>query len=133
MLKHLAILVQHHAIVGIGDDTRSRINPSDGLLHPVQRDQSQQRRTTAALGCSGCGSTEMVIFENARLEPSFHLAAEHRRRLHVGQKGLMLNPIEALRYIQLERILRSKPNGKEDGSNGIMAGSSWAKAIGLPR
>ena len=43
MLKHLAILVQHHAIIGIGDDTSSRVDPSDGLLHPMQRDQRQER------------------------------------------------------------------------------------------
>jgi hypothetical protein len=44
----------------------------------------------------------------------------------------MINPIEALRNVQLERLWRSIPDRREDGSNGIMAGPSWAKAIGLP-
>jgi hypothetical protein len=132
MLKHLAILVQHHTIIGIGDDTSSRVNSRDGFLHPVQRDQSQQRRTTAALGCPGCGSREMVIFENTRFEPGLYLAVDHRRRLHFGQKGLMVNPIEALRNVQLERLLRPILDRVKDGSDGILTGSSWAKAIGVP-
>src|SRR5262245_59179935 len=32
---------------------------------------------------------------------------------------------------KFERILRSKPDGGKDGSDGIMAGPSWAKAIGV--
>ena len=39
--------------------------------------------------------------------------------------------IEAFRDIQFERILRPKPDGGKDGSDGIMAGPSWAKAIGV--
>jgi hypothetical protein len=41
----------------------------------------------------------------------------------------VINPIEALGYIEFERMLRSKPDRREDRSNGIMAGPSWTKAI----
>ena len=73
----------------------------------------------------------MVIFENARFEPGLQLSADPRGRLHFRQECLMIDPIEALRNIQFERMLRSKPDGGEDGSDGIMAGPSWAKAIGV--
>jgi hypothetical protein len=43
----------------------------------------------------------------------------------------MIDPIEALRDIQFERLLRPKPDGGKDGADGIMAGPSWAKAIGV--
>jgi hypothetical protein len=43
----------------------------------------------------------------------------------------MIDPIEALRDIQFERLLRPQPDGGKDGSDGIMAGPSWAKAIGV--
>ena len=39
--------------------------------------------------------------------------------------------IEAFCDIQFERILRPKPDGGKNGSDGIMAGPSWAKAIGV--
>ena len=35
MLKHLAIFVKHHAIIGVGDDTGVRVDPGDGLIHAV--------------------------------------------------------------------------------------------------
>lgn len=73
----------------------------------------------------------MAIFENPRFEPGFQLSADPRGRLHFRQECLMIDPIEALRNIQFERILRSKPDGGKDGSDGIMAGPSWAKAIGV--
>ena len=38
---------------------------------------------------------------------------------------------EAFRNIQFERMLRAKPDGGKDGSDGIVAGPSWAKAIGV--
>ena len=39
--------------------------------------------------------------------------------------------IEAFCDIQCKRILRPKPDGGKNGSDGIMAGPSWAKAIGV--
>jgi hypothetical protein len=39
--------------------------------------------------------------------------------------------IEVFRYIDLERILRSKSDTVEEGSDGIVAGASRAKAIGM--
>jgi hypothetical protein len=73
----------------------------------------------------------VVIFQDARLEPGFQLAADQGRGLHFGQEGLMINPIEACGDIEFSRILRPIPNRREDRSNGIMAGPSWAKALGL--
>ena len=43
MLKHLALLVEYHTIIGIGDDTGVWVDAGDGLVHPMQRDQRQQR------------------------------------------------------------------------------------------
>ncbi len=43
MLKHLALLVEYHTIIGIGDDTGVWGDAGDGLVHPMQRDQRQQR------------------------------------------------------------------------------------------
>src|SRR6266568_7138408 len=41
--------------------------------------------------------------------------------------------IEAFRDIELERVLRPKPDTVEERSNGIVAGASRAKAIGMRR
>jgi hypothetical protein len=43
----------------------------------------------------------------------------------------MIDPSEAFRNIQFERMWRSKPDGGKDRSDGIMAGPSWAKALGV--
>jgi hypothetical protein len=43
----------------------------------------------------------------------------------------VIDPIEALGYIDFERILRSISHRREDGSDGIMTGPSGAKAIGM--
>src|SRR5262249_3027123 len=64
---------------------------------------------------------------NTRFEPGFQLAAEPRGRLHFRQECLMVDPIEAFCDIQFKRILRPKPDGGKNGSDGIMAGPSWAK------
>jgi hypothetical protein len=85
VLKHLAILVQHHTVIGIGDDPSVRGDLGDGLLHPMQRDQSQERRTAAALWHAGRGGRENVLFQEARLEPGFELSADDGRRLRFGQ------------------------------------------------
>ena len=45
----------------------------------------------------------------------------------------MIDPVEAFRNIDFERILRPKPDAVKDGSDGILAGPSWAKAIGMRR
>ena len=73
----------------------------------------------------------MIIFQDARFEPGFQLSADPRGRLHCRHECLMIDPIEAFRNIQFERMLRSKPDGGAEGSDGIMAGPSWAKAIGV--
>ena len=73
----------------------------------------------------------MAIFENTRCEPGCQLSADPRGRLHFRQECLMIDPIEALRDIQFERLLRPKPDGGKDGADGIMAGPSWAKALGV--
>jgi hypothetical protein len=43
----------------------------------------------------------------------------------------MVDPIEAFSHVDFERILRSIPNRRKDGSDGIMTGPSGAKAIGM--
>ena len=45
----------------------------------------------------------------------------------------MVDAVEAFRDIDLERILRSKSDTVEEGSDGIVAGASRAKAIGMWR
>ena len=42
MLKDLTILVEHHAIIRIRDDTSLRVHTGDRLIHPMQGDQGQQ-------------------------------------------------------------------------------------------
>jgi len=51
--------------------------------------------------------------------------------LHGFLKEASTCRIEAFCSIQFERIVRPKPDGGEEGSDGIMAGSSWAKARGV--
>jgi hypothetical protein len=36
VLKHLAIFMEPHAIIGIGDDTGVRVDPGASLIHAVQ-------------------------------------------------------------------------------------------------
>src|SRR4030095_15922995 len=45
----------------------------------------------------------------------------------------MVDTIEAFGDVEFERILRSIPNRGEDRSDGIVAGPSWTKAIGVRR
>src|SRR2546426_391462 len=45
----------------------------------------------------------------------------------------MIDAVEAFRDIELERVLRPKPDTVEERSNGIVAGASRAKAIGMRR
>ena len=131
VLKHLTLFVEHHAIISVGDDTGVRVDPSDGLVHPMPRDQHQERCTAAALGRPCGGGRQVAIVEHTRLEPGFQLSADPRGCLHFRQECLMIDPIEAFRNIQFERMLRSKPDGGKDGSDGIMAGPSWATALGV--
>jgi hypothetical protein len=59
------------------------------------------------------------------------LSAAPRGGLHFRQECLLIDPIEAFGDIQFERILRPKPDGGKNGADGIMAGPSWAQAIGV--
>ena len=43
VLKHLSLLVEHHTIIGISDDPGMWVDAGDGLVHPMQRDQRQER------------------------------------------------------------------------------------------
>jgi hypothetical protein len=43
VLKHLSLFVEPHTIVGRGDDTGVWGDAGDGLGHPMQRDQRQER------------------------------------------------------------------------------------------
>jgi hypothetical protein len=45
----------------------------------------------------------------------------------------VIDAIEAFGDIDFERILRPKSHCRKDSSDGIMAGPSWAKAIGMGR
>ena len=45
----------------------------------------------------------------------------------------MIDAVEALRDIERERVLRPKPDTVEEGSDGIVAGASRAKARGMRR
>ena len=85
MFKHLAVLVQHHAIIGVGDNPSLRVELGDGLMHPMEGNQRQQWCTTAALGRSSGGRTEVISFQDARLKPSFELSANAGGSLNFGQ------------------------------------------------
>ena len=43
VLKHLSLFVEYHTIIGISDDTGLWVDAGDGLVHPMQRDQRQER------------------------------------------------------------------------------------------
>ena len=45
----------------------------------------------------------------------------------------MIDAVEAFRDIELQRVLRPKSDTVEEGSDGIVAGASRAKAIGMRR
>jgi hypothetical protein len=73
----------------------------------------------------------VISFQDARLKPSFELSMNAGGSLNFSQQGLMVDPIEAFGNVDFERILRSIPNRRKDGSDGIMTGPSGAKAIGM--
>ncbi len=73
----------------------------------------------------------MAIVEHTRFEPGFELSAEPRGGLHFRPACLMIDPIEAFCDIQFEGLWRPKPDGGQNGSEGIMAGPSWAEALGV--
>ena len=73
VLKDLAVFMQHHTIVGISNDTSVRVDPGDGVVHPMQGNQGQQRGDTSPLW-RPCGSgIELVLFQDTRFQPSFEL------------------------------------------------------------
>jgi hypothetical protein len=133
MLQDLTVLMQHHTVIRIGDDTGLRVHFGDGFVHPMQGNQGQQGRKTAALRRPCGGGHEVAILENPRLEPGFDLATEARGRLHFGQEGRMTDTVETLGNIHFQCILGPKPNTQKDGFDRIPAGASWAKAIGMWR
>ena len=109
-----------------------RIDPYPGDADPEKKSLQLCRGSGAtALGRPGGGGRKVAIVENTRFEPGFQLAADPRGCLHFRQECLMVDPIEAFCDIQFKRILRPKPDGGKNGSDGIMAGPSWAKAIGV--
>ena len=75
----------------------------------------------------------MAIFHDPRLEPGFELPTDARGCLCFGQEGRMIDAVEAFRDVNFQRVLRPKPDAVEDGFDGIPAGTSWAKAIGMRR
>jgi hypothetical protein len=129
--KHLAVLVQPHAIIGVGDNPRLRVALGAGLMPPMEGNQRQPWCTAAALGRSSGGRPEVISFQDARLKPSFALATNAGGSLHFSQQGLMVDPIEAFGNVDFARILRSIPHRRQDGSDGIMTGPSGAKARGM--
>ena len=84
VLQDLTVFMEHDAVIRIGDDTSSRVNLGDRLLHPMQGNQGQQRGATPALGRTGLGGKEVVIFHDPRFEPSFKLLTDHRGGLDFG-------------------------------------------------
>ena len=75
----------------------------------------------------------MAVFEDPCLEPGFELPTEAGGYPCFGQEGCMIDAVEAFRDVNFQRILRPKPDRVEDGFDGIPAGTSWAKAIGMRR
>ena len=39
VLKDRAVLMEYHAVIGIGDDPSARVDVGDGLVHAMQGDQ----------------------------------------------------------------------------------------------
>ena len=39
MLKDRAVLMEYHAVIGIGDDPSAWVDVGDGLVHTMQSDQ----------------------------------------------------------------------------------------------
>ena len=79
-----------------------------------------------------CGAgKELAIFHDPRLEPGFDLATDARGRLRFGQQRRMTDAIETFRNIDFQHVLGPKDNTLEDRFDGIPAGASGAKAIGM--
>jgi len=131
VLKPLSLCVEHHTIIGRDDDTGMWVDAGHGLVQPMQRHQRQERCMATALGRPCGGGSKVALFEQTRCEPGVQLAAEPRGCLHLRPECLRIAPIEALRTIQVERMVRSKPEGGQEGSEGIRAGPSWAQASGV--
>jgi hypothetical protein len=131
MLQDLTVLMQHYTVIRVGDDTGLRVHFGDGFVQPVQGNQGQQGRNTAALRRPCSGGHAVAIFEDARCEPGFDLTTDTRGRLRFGQEGRMTDTVEALGNIQFQRVLGPKPNTEKNGFDRIPAGASWAKAVGM--
>jgi hypothetical protein len=82
---------------------------------------------------AGRGGREVVIFQDTRFEPGFELSASNASRRRFGQEGCLIDAVEALGDSSLARLLRLKSERVEDGSDGVPAGASRAKAIGMRR
>jgi len=39
VFENLTVLMQHHAVIGIGNDTGLRVHVSNGVVHPMQGNQ----------------------------------------------------------------------------------------------
>jgi hypothetical protein len=131
VLKHLSLFVEPHPSIGRGDDTGVWGDAGDGLVHPMQRDQRQERCTAPALGRPCGGGSQVAIVEQTRCEPGLQWSAAPRGRLHLRHECLLIDPLEACRPIQFEPMVRSKPAGGTEGADGIRAGPSWATARGV--
>jgi hypothetical protein len=131
MLKDMTILMQDDTVVGISNDTGSRVYLGDGIVYPMEGNQGQQGGNAPALWRPGRGGKESVTLQDSRCEPGFELSTDTGWRLRFGQKRLVTDTVEAFRDVNLERVLRSKRDIVKDCPNRIPTGTPGAKAIGL--
>src|SRR4029453_8940291 len=108
VLKDRTVLMQHDAVIGVDNDTGTRIELRDGLLHPMQGDQCQQRGDTPPLW-RPCGRRkESVMLHDASSHPGFWWPTDRRRGLRFGQQSRMTDTVEALGDINFQRVLGPK-------------------------
>jgi hypothetical protein len=129
--KPLALCVEPHPVIGLGDATGVWGDAGAGLGHPLQRAQRQERCTAPARGCPCGGGSTVALCAQTRFAPGLPWAAAPRGRLDFRHEGLRLEPLEAWRHLQFERLWRSQPAGGTEGAEGIRAGPAWAQAIGV--
>ena len=84
MLEDFAVFMQHNGIIGVRDKPGFGVDPVDRLVHPMQGDQRQQGRNTAALGRAGLGGKNLVLFQDSRFKPGSELPANRRGDLCFG-------------------------------------------------
>ena len=77
MLQYLAIFVEHHAIIRLGDDPSLRGDLSNRFVHPMEGNQRYQGGNRSPLWRAGRGGREGIILQDPGFKPGVEWSANH--------------------------------------------------------